>query len=54
MSTDANIGIGMRRASPEALSIMMANLKSSTNSKRAWIPPKQTNKKDPSKIKKYY
>ena len=54
MSTDANIGIGMRKASPEALSLMMANLKNVGNSKRTWVPPTVTNKKDTSKIKKYY
>lgn len=54
MSTDANIGIGMRRASPEALSIMMANLKNSSNSKKIWVPPNPSHKKDPSKVKKFY
>ena len=45
MSTDANLGLGMRRASPEALSIMMANMKNSSNSKKIWMPP-NANKKD--------
>ena len=53
MSTDVNTGLGMgnlRKASPEALALMMKNLKqNNTNAKKAWIPNGSNGKKDKQK-----
>ena len=42
MSTDVNIGMGgagIRKASPEALALMMKNLKqNNSNQKKVWVP----------------
>ena len=59
MSTDVNTGLnlgmgGLRKASPEALALMMKNLKqNNANSKKAWIPNGATAKKD-AKSKKIF
>jgi hypothetical protein len=42
MSTDLNsVGLGLRKASPEALALMMQNLKNNNNmvnTKKVWVP----------------
>jgi hypothetical protein len=50
MSTDVNTGLGggIRKASPEALAIMMKNLKQNNNQKKVWVP-NGGNKKEGSK-----
>ena len=54
MSTDLNLGIGgMKKASPEALSLMMANLRNNSNQRKAWKPNnKMMMRKDSKKV--YY
>jgi hypothetical protein len=44
MSTD--VGGGIRKASPEALALMMRNIKNNNQKKNVWVPSGIPNKKE--------